>query len=166
MTGKKTQGAGESSPGNPIIRNRKARFNFHIEETLEAGIVLEGSEVKSLRDGRGNLDEAFARVQNGEVYLYNMHIGPYDQAGPVQHAPRRTRKLLVHRREIRRTLTRAAVAGYTLVPLDVHWSRGKAKIELAVARGKREFDKREDIKRRDTERDTRREMSRRQSRRR
>ncbi|MBN2584573.1 MAG: SsrA-binding protein SmpB [Planctomycetes bacterium] len=165
MASKKNKSDGASTPGNPTIRNRKARFNFHIEDTLEAGIVLLGSEVKSLRDGKANLDEAYARLQNDEVYLHNMHIGPYDQAGPTQHDPRRTRKLLVHRREIRRVLVRALINGYTLVPLDVHWSRGNAKIELALARGKREFDKREDIKRRDTERDTRREMGRHKGRR-
>ncbi|NIA20633.1 MAG: SsrA-binding protein SmpB [Anaerolineaceae bacterium] len=159
MAKKKTEPA--AGGGNPVIRNRKARFNYIVEDSLEAGISLLGSEVKSLRLGKANLEEAFARLRNGEVFLYNMHIGPYKQAGQVQHDPRRPRKLLVHRREIKRVLDRAVIDGYTLVPLDVHWKRGKAKIQLAVAKGKRQYDKRETIKRRDTERDTRREMTRR-----
>jgi len=143
------------------IRNKKARFNFEILETIEAGLVLEGSEVKSLRDGRGNLDEAFARVRNGEVWLYNMHIGPYEQAGQFSHDTRRTRKLLLKKREIDRFLARAVEKGSTLVPLAVYFKRGWAKVEIGVARGKREFDKREDLKKRDAKRDIARAMSRR-----
>ena len=154
-----------ASPGNPVIRNRKARFNYLIEDSLETGISLRGAEVKSLRQGKASLEEAFARIRNGEVFLYNMHIGLYEQADQAQYDPRRPRKLLVHRREINRILDRALADGYTLVPLNVHWKRGKAKIELAVARGKRQYDKRETIKRRDTERDTRREMTHRSKRR-
>jgi SsrA-binding protein len=146
---------------SPRIRNKKARFNFEILETVEAGLVLEGSEVKSLRDGKGNIDEAFARVRNGEVWLYNMHIGPYDQAGQFGHDTRRTRKLLLKKREINRFLGRAVEKGSTLVPLTVYFKRGWAKVELGVARGKREFDKREDLKKRDAKRDIAREMSRR-----
>jgi len=123
--------------------------------------VLEGSEVKSLRDGKGNIDEAFARVRNGEVWLYNMHIGPYDQAGQFGHDTRRTRKLLLKKREINRFLARAVEKGSTLVPLTVYFKRGWAKVELGVARGKREFDKREDLKRREAKRDIAREMARR-----
>ena len=146
---------------SPRIRNKKVRFNFEISETVEAGLVLEGSEVKSLRDGKGNIDEAFARVRNGEVWLYNMHIGPYDQAGQFGHDTRRTRKLLLKKREINRFLGRAVEKGATLVPLTVYFKRGWAKVELGVARGKREFDKREDLKKRDAKRDIAREMSRR-----
>ena len=146
---------------SPRIRNKKVRFNFEISETVEAGLVLEGSEVKSLRDGKGNIDEAFARVRNGEVWLYNMHIGPYDQAGQFGHDTRRTRKLLLKKREIDRFLGRAVEKGATLVPLTVYFKRGWAKVELGVARGKREFDKREDLKKRDAKRDIAREMSRR-----
>jgi SsrA-binding protein len=146
---------------SPRIRNKKARFNFEILETIEAGLVLEGSEVKSLRDGKGNIDEAFARVRNGEVWLYNMHIGPYDQAGQFGHDTRRTRKLLLKKREINRFLARAVEKGSTLVPLTVYFKRGWAKVELGVARGKREFDKREDLKRREAKRDIAREMARR-----
>jgi SsrA-binding protein len=146
---------------SPRIRNKKARFNFEILETVEAGLVLEGSEVKSLRDGKGSIDEAFARVRNGEVWLYNMHIGPYDQAGQFGHDTRRTRKLLLKKREIDRFLGRAVEKGATLVPLTVYFKRGWAKVELGVARGKREFDKREDLKHREAKRDIDREMARR-----
>ncbi|MCX5653061.1 MAG: SsrA-binding protein SmpB [Planctomycetota bacterium] len=146
---------------SPRIRNKKARFNFEILETVEAGLVLEGSEVKSLRDGKGSIDEAFARVKNGEVWLYNMHIGPYDQAGQFGHDTRRTRKLLLNKREIDRFLGRAVEKGSTLVPLTVYFKRGWAKVELGVARGKREFDKREDLKKRDAKRDIAREMAKR-----
>jgi len=146
---------------SPRIRNKKARFNFEILETVEAGLVLEGSEVKSLRDGKGSIDEAFARVKNGEVWLYNMHIGPYDQAGQFGHDTRRTRKLLLKKREIDRFLGRAVEKGATLVPLTVYFKRGWAKVELGVARGKREFDKREDLKKRDAKRDIAREMAKR-----
>ena len=160
MSPKKPQ---QPRPGSPIIRNRKARFNYFIEDSLEAGISLLGSEVKSLRQGQANLDEAFARIRDGQVILCNLHIGPYEQAGLVQHDPRRPRKLLVHRREVKRVLGRATDHGFTLIPLAIYWKKGKAKIELAIARGKREFDKREAIKKRDTDRDTRREISRRRS---
>ena len=146
---------------SPRIRNKKARFNFEILETIEAGLVLEGSEVKSLRDGKGNIDEAFARVKNGEVWLYNMHIGPYDQAGQFGHDTRRSRKLLLKKREINRFLGKAVEKGSALVPLTVYFKRGWAKVEIGVARGKREFDKREDLKARDARRDIDRELARR-----
>jgi len=144
------------------MRNKKARHDYQVLETIEAGLVLEGSEVKALRDGKANLDEAFARVKGGEVYLYNMHIGPYQQAGPFGHDPRRTRKLLLKKREIDRFLGKAIEKGHTLVPLAVYFRRGWAKVELAVARGKREFDKREDLKRREHQRQIERELARRQ----
>jgi SsrA-binding protein len=146
---------------SPRIRNKKARFNFVIHETIEAGLELEGSEVKALRQGRANLDEAYARVERGQVWLHNLHIGPYEQAGRFGHDPRRSRRLLLHRREITRFLGRAAEKGMTLVPLTLYFKRGWAKVELAVARGKREFDKREDLKKRDHERQIQRELSRR-----
>ena len=149
-------------PRTPRIRNKKARHDYQVLETIEAGLVLEGSEVKALRDGKANLDEAFARVKGGEVYLYNMHIGPYQQAGPFGHDPRRTRKLLLKKREIDRFLGKAIEKGHTLVPLAVYFRRGWAKVELAVARGKREFDKREDLKRREHQRQIERELARRQ----
>ena len=145
----------------PHIRNKKARHNFAILDTIEAGLVLEGSEVKALRQGKGNIDEAFARLRGEEVFLYNMHIGPYEQAGQFGHDTRRTRKLLLRKREIRRVLGKAADKGHTLVPLAVYFKRGWAKVELGIARGKREFDKREDLKKRDHQRDIQRELARR-----
>jgi len=151
---------------SPRIRNRKARFSYHIAESIEAGMALEGSEVKALREGKCNLDEAFARVRGGEVWLYNMHIGPYTQAHQFGHDVRRPRKLLLKRREINRFLGRAVEKGMTLIPLTVYFQRGWAKIELAVARGKREYDKREAIKRRESEREMARELARRGRRRR
>lgn len=149
----------------PRIRNKKARHNFLILDTIEAGLVLEGSEVKALREGKGAIDEAFALLRRGEVFLYNMHIGPYTQAHQFGHDPRRTRKLLLKKREIQRFLSKALEKGSTLVPLTVYFKRGFAKVELAVARGKRQFDKREDLKKRDHERDIQRELARRRRRR-
>jgi SsrA-binding protein len=146
---------------SPRVRNKKARFNFEILETIEAGLVLEGSEVKALRDGKCNIDEAFARLRGNEAFLYNMHIGPYEQAGQFGHDTRRARKLLLKKREIRRFLTRAVEKGSALVPLTVYFKRGWAKVELGVARGKREFDKREDLKKRESRREIDRELARR-----
>jgi len=146
---------------SPRIRNKKARHNFTILETVEAGLVLEGSEVKALRQGKCNIDEAFARLRGEEVWLYNMHIGPYEQAAQFGHDTRRPRKLLLKKREIRRFLGRAVEKGSTLVPLTVYFKRGWAKVEIGVARGKREFDKREDLKLRESRRDIARELSRR-----
>jgi SsrA-binding protein len=145
----------------PRIRNKKARHNFEILETIEAGLVLEGSEVKSLRDGKCNIEDGFARVKSGEVWLFNVHIGPYDQAGQFGHDVRRTRKLLLKKREINRFLGKAVEKGSTLVPLAVYFKRGWAKVEIGVARGKREFDKRQDLKTRDARLDMDREMKRR-----
>jgi SsrA-binding protein len=146
---------------SPRIRNKKAHHNFTILETVEAGLVLEGSEVKALRQGKCSIDEAFARLRGEEVWLYNMHIGPYEQAAQFGHDPRRTRKLLLRKREINRFLGKAVEKGSTLVPLAVYFKRGWAKVEIGVARGKREFDKREDLKKRDAKRDIARAMSRR-----
>lgn len=150
---------------SPRIRNKKAHHDYAVLETIEAGLVLEGSEVKALRDGKGNIDEAFARIRNGEVWLYNMHIGPYAQAGQFGHDLRRARKLLLKKREVDRFLGRAVEKGHTLIPLTVYFKRGWAKVELAVARGKREFDKRQDLKARDHQRDIARELARRSRRR-
>ena len=146
---------------SPRIRNKKAHHNFTILETVEAGLVLEGSEVKALRQGKCSIDEAFARLRGEEVWLYNMHIGPYEQAAQFGHDPRRTRKLLLRKREINRFLGKAVEKGSTLVPLTVYFKRGWAKVEIGVARGKREFDKREDLKRRESRRDIDRELARR-----
>ncbi|NMB24678.1 MAG: SsrA-binding protein SmpB [Firmicutes bacterium] len=135
-----------------IAENRKARHDYHILETFEAGIVLTGTEVKSLRLGRANLRDSYAAVENGELFLYNMHISPYTHGNMFNHDPKRTRKLLMHKREIMRLLGQTQERGYTLVPLKLYFRRGKAKIELALGKGKKLYDKRETIARRDEKR--------------
>jgi len=135
-----------------IAANRRARHEFWIEETHEAGIALTGTEVKSLREGRVNLTDAFARVDRGEVWLHHLHINPYAQGNIHNHDPLRTRKLLLHRREIARLRAKTDQKGYTLVPLRLYFRRGVAKVELAVARGRHLYDKRERIAERDAER--------------
>ncbi|MGB9803436.1 SsrA-binding protein SmpB [Desulfofundulus sp.] len=143
--------------GKVVTVNRKARHDYHILETYEAGIALTGTEVKSLRAGRANLQDSFARVENAELFLYNMHISPYDQGNRFNHEPKRTRKLLMHKREILRLLGKSREKGLALIPLKVYFNdRGKAKVELALARGKKVYDKREDM----AARDARREMER------
>jgi SsrA-binding protein len=136
-----------------VAENRKARHNYFIEDTWEAGLVLKGTEVKSLRDGRANLKDAYARIKNGEVWVHQMHISPYPFAYYGNHDPLRTRKLLLHRREIKKLYAKANEQGYTLVPLRVYFRDGKAKMTLALAKGKRQYDKRETIRRRDEQRD-------------
>jgi SsrA-binding protein len=136
-----------------VASNRKARFEYEILDTLEAGIALLGPEVKSLRAGNANLTDAYAIVRRGEVFLINAHIGPYDQAGRANAAPRRERKLLLHRSEIARFAGRAAERGFTLVPLELYFKEGRAKIQLGLARGKKSHDKRETIRERDSERE-------------
>lgn len=135
-----------------IAVNRRARHDFHIEETVEAGLVLTGTEVKALRAGRASLAEAFARVEGDEVWLLHLHIPPYEAASSFNHDPLRRRKVLLHRREIGRLAGKVQQKGYTLVPLRLYFRRGVAKVELAVARGKRAYDKREAIARREAER--------------
>jgi len=134
----------------PIAQNRKARHEYIIESTLEAGLVLTGSEVKSLRQGRCSIGEAYAHEQGGELYLRGMHISPYEAASRRNQEPLRPRKLLVHRREMAKLLDQVQRGGYTLVPLSIYFNeRGIAKIELALARGKRKADKRQTEKKRD-----------------
>ncbi|MDQ7800598.1 MAG: SsrA-binding protein SmpB [Armatimonadota bacterium] len=135
-----------------VVANRRARHDYHLEETYEAGLQLLGSEVKSLRAGRASLQDAYAKVRGGEVWLVNMHIAPYEQAGPFNHDPLRPRKLLLHRAEIRRLVGKVKERGYTLVPLRVYFRRGLAKVELALARGKKQYDKRADIRKREAQR--------------
>jgi SsrA-binding protein len=131
-------------------QNRKARHDYTIEDSFEAGIVLTGSEVKSLREGRANIAEAYAREQGGEIFLVNAHIPEYRQAGPANHAPRRPRKLLLHRRQIDRLTAAIQREGLTLVPLKLYFNeRGRVKIEIGLARGKRKYDKRQSEKKRD-----------------
>ncbi len=133
--------------------NRKAFHDYHILEDVEAGLALTGTEVKSVRAGRVNLREAFARVQNGEAWLWNVHIAPYERGTAWNHEPTRTRKLLLHRREIDRLAGQTRQTGVTLVPLSVYDKRGHIKVKLGVAKGKREYDKREAIAEREARRD-------------
>lgn len=141
-------------PGKVITANRKARHDYNVLETCEAGIVLTGTEVKSLRAGRANLQDSFARIENSELMLYNMHISPYDQGNRFNHEPKRTRKLLMHRQEIMRLLGKSREKGLAIIPLKLYFNeRGKAKVELALARGKKLYDKREDMAARDAKRE-------------
>ncbi len=135
-----------------VAENRRARHDYHIEETFEAGMVLTGTEVKSLRQGKASLQDAYAAVENGELFVYNMHISPYTHGNMFNHEPKRTRKLLMHKREIMRLLGQTREKGYTLVPLKVYFRKGLAKMELALARGKKLYDKREAIARREEKR--------------
>ncbi len=145
-------------PIKVVAENRKARHDYFIEETYEAGIALVGTEVKSLRAGKANLRDSYAEVINGEVFLQNMHISPYEKGNRFNHDPKRPRKLLLHKSEIRRLIGRTMQKGYTLIPLRVYFKRGKAKVELALARGKKLYDKRESIAKRDAEREIAREF--------
>jgi SsrA-binding protein len=136
-----------------VTENRKARHDYFIEDEYEAGLVLLGTEVKSLRLGRANLKDAYARIRNGEVFVYQMHIAAYPFAHYDNHDPLRPRKLLLHQDEIKRLYGKVNEKGYALVPTKVYFKGGKAKLALALAKGKRKYDKRETIKRRDEERD-------------
>jgi SsrA-binding protein len=143
----------KKDPVKIIAVNRKARHDFFIEDEYEAGMVLKGTEVKSLRLGKVNLKDSYARVINGEVFVYQMHIGPYPFAYYENHDPLRTRKLLLHKQEIKRLYAKVNEKGHTLVPLKIYFRGAKVKLSLAVAKGKRLYDKREAIKRRDEKRD-------------
>jgi len=145
-----------SSVEKLIAQNRKARYEYEILDTFEAGMVLLGPEVKSLREGRANLVDSFATIRRGEAFLHKLHISAYEQANRENAEPTRERKLLLHRHQIVRLASRIKERGLTLVPLRLYFSAGRAKIELALVRGKRSHDRREDIKRRDAERETRR----------
>ena len=136
-----------------VCQNRKARHDYFIDEVMEAGIVLLGPEVKSLREGRGSLVDSYARVKNGEVFLYNMHITPYPYAHHFQLDPVRPRKLLLNKREIKRLIGKTEEKGYTLIPIKVHFLRGRVKVDLALARGKRKYDKRRALKEKELRRD-------------
>lgn len=143
----------EKSQIKIIAVNRKARHDFFIEDEYEAGMVLSGTEVKSLRLGKVNLKDSYARVKDGEIYVYQLHIGPYPFAYYGNHEPLRTRKLLLHKQEIKRINAKVNEKGHTLVPLKIYFKAGKVKISLALAKGKRQYDKREAIKRRDEQRE-------------
>ncbi len=141
-----------------ISTNRKARHDFRIEETYEAGIVLTGTEVKSIRNARVNLKDSYAKVEGGELFLYNMHVSPYDPGNRYNHEPLRTRKLLMHKSEIGRLAGKVKEKGYALIPLKVYFREGLVKIELGLARGKKKYDKRRDIAERDQKREMEREF--------
>jgi SsrA-binding protein len=138
-----------------IAENRKAFHDYHILESFEAGLVLLGTEVKSIREGNANLRDSFARVEGAEVWLYNVHVSPYSHRGSSDHAPTRRRKLLLHRREIRKLIGKTVERGLTLVPTRMYFKNGRIKVEISLARGKKAHDKRETIKRREADRETR-----------
>jgi SsrA-binding protein len=139
-----------------ILSNSKARHEYHILETFEAGIVLRGTEVKALRAGKGQIRDAFARVENEEVYLYNAHIDEYSHGNLQNHDPKATRKLLLHKSEIRKLFGLASVKGNALVPLSFYWKNGKVKVALGVGKGKAQYDKRQDLKKKEAERELKR----------
>ncbi len=139
-----------------LADNRKAHHDYHILHTYEAGIVLLGTEVKSIREGRVNLRDSFARVEDGEVFIYNVHVSPYSHRGYADHEPTRRRKLLLHKGEIRKLIGKTVERGMTLVPVRMYLKNGRVKVVVGVAKGKKTYDKRETIRRREAERETRR----------
>ena len=150
-------------PGIKIIaQNRRARHEYEVLQTLECGVVLQGTEVKALRNGRVNLGDAYAEIRAGEVWLVKMHIGPYDMGNRMNHEPFRPRKLLLNRREIRKLAPRIEEGGLTLVPLKIYFKRGRVKVEIALARGKKLHDKRHDKAKRDADREMARSVGRRE----
>ena len=138
-----------------IAENRKAFHDFHLMETFEAGLVLLGTEVKAIREGRVNLRDSFARVEDGEIFIYNVHISPYSHRGYADHEPLRRRKLLLHRSEIRKLIGKTVEKGMTLVPTRLYFKDGRVKVAVSLAKGKKDYDKRETIKKRETDRETR-----------
>jgi SsrA-binding protein len=138
-----------------IAENRKAHHDYHLLESFEAGVVLLGTEVKAIREGRANLRDSFARVEDGEVFVYNMSISPYSHRGSAEHEPLRRRKLLLHRSEIRKLIGKTVEKGMTLVPVRMYFKKGRIKLAISLAKGKKEYDKRETMKRREAERETR-----------
>ena len=141
-----------------VADNRKARFSYSIESSLEAGIALVGSEVKSLRTGKASIAESYAQAKDGEIFLINANIPEYNKAARFGHEPKRTRKLLVHKREIRRLFGKVKVAGYTLVPTKMYFKDGRAKVEIALAKGKTEYDKRDALAKKEAQRDVERAL--------
>ena len=138
-----------------IAENRKAFHDYHILETFEAGVALVGTEVKSIRGGNVNLRDSYARVESGEIWVYNIHVSPYSHRGYSDHEPTRRRKLLLHRQEIRKLIGKTVEKGMTLVPVRMYFKNGKVKVSVSLAKGKKDYDKRETIKKRDTDRETR-----------
>jgi SsrA-binding protein len=141
-----------------VAQNRKAFHDYAIEETVEAGMVLMGTEVKSLRDGKANLKDSYVIIKDEEVYLLNCHISPYSHGNIMNHEPLRTRKLLLHRKEIVRLQGKAAQKGYSLIPLKIYFKDGRAKVEIGLAKGKRQYEKRETIKKKEADREIERAM--------
>lgn len=141
-----------------IAKNRQGRHDYHILESWEAGIVLTGTEVKALREGKANISDAYGIVRNGEIFLINLHISPYERGGYTNHEPTRTRKLLLHRKEIRRLIGSVEREGLTLVPLELYFKKGVAKVALALGKGKKLHDKRETERQRDADREMARAM--------
>ena len=139
-----------------IVTNSKARHDYHILETFEAGIVLHGTEVKALRAGKGQIGDAFARVENDEVWLHNAHIDEYTHGNLQNHKPKAPRKLLLHKSEIRKLFALASIKGNALIPLSLYWKNGKVKVALGVGKGKVEYDKRDDLRKRESERELKR----------
>ncbi|MBC1372415.1 SsrA-binding protein SmpB [Listeria booriae] len=148
--------------GRLVAQNKKARHDYAIEETFEAGIVLQGTEIKSVRNARVNLKDAYARVDRGEVFLHNMHISPYEQGNRYNHDPLRRRKLLLHKKQISKLIGETKEAGYSIVPLKMYIKDGYAKVLIGVAKGKKKYDKREDLKRKEAKRDVERAFKERQ----
>ncbi|WP_017756360.1 SsrA-binding protein SmpB [Calidifontibacillus oryziterrae] len=148
--------------GKVIAQNKKAYHDYFIEETYEAGIVLQGTEIKSIRAGRVNLKDAYARIHNGEVYLIGMHISPYEQGNRYNHDPLRERKLLLHRKEISKLIGETKEIGYSLVPLKLYLKNGYAKVLIGLAKGKKKYDKREDMKKKEAKREVERAFRERQ----
>jgi SsrA-binding protein len=141
-------------PGTKLVAsNRKAFHDYFVEETFEAGLSLVGTEVKSLRDGRINLRDSYAEIRNGEIFLVGVHISPYDQGNIANHEPMRARKLLLHAREIERIMGKVNEKGFTIVPTKVYFKGSRAKVEIGLARGKRQYDKRADLAKKDAQRD-------------
>ncbi|MCR6095164.1 SsrA-binding protein SmpB [Salipaludibacillus agaradhaerens] len=142
-----------ATEGKLIAQNKKARHDFHIEETYEAGMVLTGTEIKSIRNRRVNMKDSFARVAQGEAWLHNLHISPYEQGNRYNHDPVRTRKLLLHRKQINQLIGLTQQKGYTLVPLKIYIKNGVAKVLIGLGKGKKKYDKREDLKQKDAKRE-------------
>ncbi|EOV5408282.1 SsrA-binding protein SmpB [Listeria monocytogenes] len=139
--------------GKLVAQNKKARHDYAIEETFEAGIVLQGTEIKSVRNARVNLKDSYARIDKGEIFLHNMHISPYEQGNRYNHDPLRTRKLLLHKKQISRLIGETKESGYSIVPLKMYIKDGYAKVLIGVARGKKKYDKRQDLKQKEAKRD-------------
>ncbi|EAF4322967.1 SsrA-binding protein SmpB [Listeria monocytogenes] len=148
--------------GKLVAQNKKARHDYAIEETFEAGIVLQGTEIKSVRNARVNLKDSYARIDKGEIFLHNMHISPYEQGNRYNHDPLRTRKLLLHKKQISRLIGETKESGYSIVPLKMYIKDGCAKVLIGVARGKKKYDKRQDLKQKEAKRDIERAFKERQ----